>query len=218
MIDVDNFNTALACSSERPRFLPTNQKYDASRISGYPTSQKAKGQHSVALEKKLWRSGPLSLKQNNCISIGYFYFTWTEIYQQRRPPKQRLFPPNFRDHQPPVHTTIKHQNDEPVVIFFPTSLWFFHLLLSVSSCHGIDLWLLCGIMVWVVPLALSSGGIGQVCLWGVSGYFLCLGRFRLTFGGGYLMLPVCVCVCVCVRVCVWWGGGSFMACRTEVKY
>lgn len=66
--------------------------------------------------------------------------------------------------------------DEPVVIIFP-SLWvlqpftFISSTLSVSSCHGIDLWLLCGIRVRDVPLTLSSRGIGngvrQVCLQGV---------------------------------------------------
>lgn len=47
--------------------------------------------------------------------------------------------------------------------------------LSLSSCHGIDLWLLCGIMVWVVPLTLLSRGIGQgvrkVCLQGFQRTF-----------------------------------------------
>lgn len=37
---------------------------------------------------------------------------------------------------------------------------------------------------------------------GVSGDFLCLGRFRLTFGVGYLMFPAVVCVCVYACVCV----------------
>lgn len=41
----------------------------------------------------------------------------------------------------------------------------------VSSCHGVDSGLLWGIRVWVVPLTVSSRGIGQgvsrVCLQGV---------------------------------------------------
>lgn len=100
--------------------------------------------------------------------------------------------------QPPQ--TIR--KDEPVVIISP-SLWvlqpftFISSSLSVSSCHGIDLWLLCGIRVWDVPLTLSSRGIGngvrQVCLQGVWKDFQCLGRSRLTFSVGYLMLPAFVC-------------------------
>lgn len=35
---------------------------------------------------------------------------------------------------------------------------------------------------------------------GVSEDFLCLGRFRLTFGADCLMLPALVCVCVRVNV------------------
>lgn len=85
--------------------------------------------------------------------------------------------------QAPRLGTLYQKKDKPAVISFsvPTVLSTFLLFISpslsvchVSSCHGVDLWLLWGIRVRVVTLTVSSRGIGQ----GVRRE--CLQRFQRT--------------------------------------